>query len=173
MVITDLKGSQVRNGIKLLRKRCILVEGRLYFWVQPTPWTTQVAYVIVCTLGSLCQYARWYKVLGTAFVFPPSVSLVQSAQYRIQCTFWKLLRFIYILQFRVAIGLHVTTLWTVGNYLRQNLQKCGLTESVLKMLKMTARQPSCKWQFDSSTAVTSRGKAPRNPRVRECEFTSL
>lgn len=42
--------------------------------------------------------------------------------------------------------------WTVGNSLRQSLQKCGLTESLHKGLKMSW-DPSGTWRFDSGTTL--------------------
>lgn len=44
---------------------------------------------------------------------------------------------------------------------RQSLQKCGLTESVHKRLKKSAREPSCTSRFDSGTAQSECGHQDR------------
>lgn len=52
---------------------------------------------------------------------------------------------------------NVAMLWTLGNALMQNLQRCRLTESLHKGLKKSARETSCTWRFDWGTALNPHG----------------
>lgn len=54
-------------------------------------------------------------------------------------------------------------LWEVP--FRPSLQKCGLTEAMLK--GMSAREPSSTWQFDSGSAISTRGVCGKAPSKTE------
>ena len=55
-------------------------------------------------------------------------------------SFWFYVLFMFhVFHLESFHGVMVTTLWTVGNFLRQGLQKCGLPERVHKGLKISVR----------------------------------
>ncbi len=74
---------------------------------------------------------------------------------------------------------NVTTIWTVGYYLRQSLQKCWLTESVYKGIKKFAGELLCTFWFDRGTTLSPRRlgvNGPQSPWVHECgqwDWTNL
>lgn len=75
-------------------------------------------------------YSIW-STLAVFFFFPSFVYLL----------------FFYV--FRLNPQFNVTTLWTVGNSLRECLQKCSVSIKGSQNL----REPLCVWEFNSGTAL--------------------